>query len=499
MLASLVESKMFINGEWVGSSSDKSIVVKNPANGKEIGIVPSAEREDVRKAIDAAEIAFGEWSEWSPHDRAQLLSKAAQAIREKKEFLARILTSEQGKPLREAIDEFESYDGFATCLDFYARLALSDLGSTVDHPVKERTGTIRKFPIGVCAGIIPWNYPVLEMGWKVAPALAAGNSVVIKPASTTPLTDLMIASVFAEIGLPRGVLNVVTGSGQIVGEELISNEKVRKISFTGETNTGKHVMELASKHVKRVTLELGGSDPMIVCSDADLPVAVKAAVWGRYNNCGQNCTAVKRLFLMNDISKEFVEKFVKLASKIIVGDGMNERTEMGPLNNKKQLESVENMISSSIEDGAKIAVGGSAPSGDVFKDGYFFLPTALTNVPFDSVMAKEECFGPALPIFIVNSFDEAIERANDCVYGLGASVWTNDITKAQNAQKRLEAGTIWINANCESACNLPFGGLKESGVGRELGEIGLHEYLETKSIVVDYSKSPKPWYFPFQS
>lgn len=334
------------------------------------------------------------------------------------------------------------------------------------------------------------------MGWKVGPGLAAGNTFVVKPASTTPLTDLKVVSLLVKAGLPPGAVNVVTGPGGVVGEEILDNPKVAKIAFTGETATGKRIMEGSAKYIKRLTLELGGSDPMIVCEDADLELAVEGATWGRFRNCGQSCTSVKRLFLFESIADEFVKKFAEKVKTIKVGNGLEKTTHMGPVHTEAQRGKVESMVEDAENRGAKSIVAGGRPKDKGLEKGNYYEPTVLGDVDYDAKMAKEECFGPALPIFVVKDLEEAIERANDTVYGLGSSVWTKDVERAYHAAEKIEAGTTWINSPPISRAEVPFGGFKQSGFGRENGIEGLDHYYETKSIqVLEYGKGKK-WAFP---
>jgi succinate-semialdehyde dehydrogenase/glutarate-semialdehyde dehydrogenase len=322
------------------------------------------------------------------------------------------------------------------------------------------------------------------MGNKIGPALLAGNTVVVKPASTTPLTAIRVVALFAEAGLPRGVMSIVSGPGSVVGEALLKHPKVRKIGFTGATDTGRRVMAAAAEQIKRVTLELGGSDPMIVCDDADLDPAVSAAMVGRFFNCGQACLAVKRLYLFGQIFEPFVAKLVERAKKLKVGNGLHAETRMGPLHTDAQRREVEEQVQDALARGAKILAGGARPEGPEFAKGFFYLPTLLVDVPDEARIATEECFGPALPIFRVRSLDEAIQRANSSIYGLGSSIWTRDLGKANRAAERIEAGYTWINSAQIIYDELPFGGVKQSGMGKEHGSEAIDYYMETKAVVV---------------
>jgi acyl-CoA reductase-like NAD-dependent aldehyde dehydrogenase len=346
---------------------------------------------------------------------------------------------------------------------------------------------VEKDPVGVVAGIVPWNNPILLMGAKVSASLAAGNSIVVKPASTTPLSTLKVAKLFAKAGLPKGMLNYVTGSGETVGEELVTNPKTRKVSFTGETATGKRIMELASRQLKRVTLELGGSNPIIVADDADLEAALGAALNGRFRNCGQGCMCVKRTYVFEQIAPKFIEKLKEKAEAIVVGDGMKPETTMGPVHSKNQLQKVASQVSETLEKGGKLVTGGSAPDDAELSRGFFYLPTLVTEVDENSRLVSEECFGPALPIITVTSMDEAIEQANGSIYGLGASVWTKDLGRAKKAARELEAGTVLINSLYGAGgweIEVPMGGFKQSGIGREYGIEGLESYTETKTVII---------------
>jgi acyl-CoA reductase-like NAD-dependent aldehyde dehydrogenase len=485
--------KMLIHGELEDSQGADVIEVANPATGGVVDSVPRGTREDARRAIDSASEAFKVWSEKPALERSRTLLKISEAVRANVEELATSLTLEQGKPLGESRSEVNS---FANSCEYYAGLVGRERGAHTPLSSGEGFFIVTKRPMGVVGAILPWNFPVSLMGWKVAPGLAAGNTFVVKPASTTPITDVKVATLMMKAGLPPGAVNVVTGPGGVVGEELLANPKVAKIAFTGETATGRRIMEGASKHIKRLTLELGGSDPMIVCDDADLALAVEGAAWGRFRNCGQSCTSVKRLFLFDSIADEFVRAFAEKVKSIRVGNGMEKSTHMGPVHTEEQRTKVESMVEDAHNRGAKDLVKGGRPSAKELQNGNFFAPTVLTDVEYDAQIAREECFGPALPIFVVKDLEEAIERANDTPYGLGSSVWTKDVERAYHAAERIQAGTTWVNSPPIARAEVPFGGFKQSGFGRELGIEGLDHYYETKSIqVLEYGKG-KRWAFP---
>jgi succinate-semialdehyde dehydrogenase / glutarate-semialdehyde dehydrogenase len=478
-------AKMFIAGESVDSITGETYEVRNPANGETVDSVPKGNAEDARRAIDAAKAAFDEWSHTTYEERAKLLFKAAELVNAERKSLAELLTREQGKPFMEAGGELEH---FHHGIDFYAGLASKVRGSQVPLPAKNAYGMVIRRPVGVCGAIVPWNFPITLMGTKVGPALAAGNTVIVKPASTTPLTTIRIIELMNQAGLPKGVLNVITGPGGVVGEELLVNPKVRRIAFTGESATGKHVASVACGDFKRVTLELGGSDPMIVCDDADIAKAIQGAMVGRFWNAGQACLAVKRLFVFDKVFDEFVDGLVSKVSRYEVGDGMSKaekpKIRMGPLHTAAQRDEIESQVEDAISRGAKVLIGGARPEGAQYEKGNFYQPTILLDVPEDARAVQEETFGPLLPIFRVSSLDEAIEKANNSIYGLGSSIWTKNLDNIETAIDKIEAGNIWVNSLHYGYDELPFGGVKASGFGREHGPEALDYYLEPKGVVI---------------
>ena len=478
----MIAMEMFINGNAASAGSGKRFNVHNPATGDLIDTVPAGGVDDVRSAVDASEEAFGKWSATTSRERGKILFRAAQLVRDRTKDLAVLLTSEQGKPFKEARDEVQ---GFANTLEYFAGISAS-LRTGLVPLAHERYGAVLRKPIGVCGAIIPWNVPVILMGWKVGPALVAGNTLVLKPASTAPLTCLQLAGILKEAGLPDGVLNVVTGRGDIIGDEIARNPRIRKVSFTGKTSTGKHLMETASASLKRVTLELGGSDPMIVCDDADLKAAVDGAVRGRFYNCGQTCTAVKRLFVFESVADDYIRQLQAKIASLKVGNGMADGVDMGPMNNKKQLDRIAEVVETVRAKGeGKIICGGEAPKGPGFEKGFFYTPTLVTDVAPDSILLREEIFGPVLPVVVVKDLDEAIERANDTVYGLGSSIWTRSIERATIGCERLQSGITWVNQHTKVPPDLPFGGIKDSGLGRENGLEVIDQYTELKSVLIN--------------
>ena len=474
-------AQMLINGKLVSSAGGATEEVRNPATGEGVDTIPKGTAKEVEQAVDAAATAFPAWAGTPTAKRAEVLYNVLNLLRQREKDLATLLTKEQGKPVRESVLELRR---FAFTMEHYAGMGKNVRGGYIPLLDKGKYGLIIKRPIGVCASIVPWNFPVSLTGNKIGPALLAGNSVVIKPASTAPLTIIEVARLFLEAGLPPGVMNVVTGAGSVVGEALLKHPKVRKIGFTGSTDIGRRVMALAADQIKRVTLELGGSDPMIVCDDADVDKAASAAMVGRFYNCGQACLAVKRLYLFDSIYDNFVGKLVERAKKLKVGNGLDPETRIGPLHTDGQRREVEEQVQDALGRGAKLLVGGARPEGPEYAKGNYYLPTLLVDVPENARVATEEVFGPALPIFKVRNLDEAIEKANSSIYGLGSSVWTSDLARANIAIERLEAGLTWVNSAQIIFDELPMGGVKQSGMGREHGSEALEYYMETKSVVM---------------
>jgi acyl-CoA reductase-like NAD-dependent aldehyde dehydrogenase len=372
-------------------------------------------------------------------------------------------------------------------IEHYAGLAKSLRGAYVPNLDVDAHGLVVKRPLGVVVAIVPWNFPTTLLGNKLGPALVCGNTLVAKPAETTPLTTLRIAEIMREAGLPEGVFQVVTGKGSVLGEALVTDPRVAKVAFTGSTPVGKRVAELAARGVKRLTLELGGSDPMIVLDDADVDGAVSAASVGRFFNCGQACLAVKRLYVHERVADEFVEKLQAKVAKLKLGRGTAEGTMIGPLHSQAQRETLEEQIAATLAQGGELLTGGKRPDGDELTNGWFYEPALILEPPHDSKIAVEEVFGPALPIWKVRDLDEALERANASQFGLGSSIWTRDLTAATIAAERIEAGYTWINSGQIIYDELPFGGFGVSGMGKEHGNEALDYYQESKAVVVKQS------------
>ncbi len=483
-------AKMFIGGESVDSVTKNTSEVRNPATGATVDTVPQGNDKDVQQAIQAAEEAFKVWSDVSPEDRGNALMNASELI---KKIPARSLNCSPRSKARHSSKPALEIHHLVHGLEFYAGLASKVRGSHVPLPQKGAYGMVVRQPIGVCGGIVPWNFPLTLMGTKLGPALAAGNTIIIKPASTTPLATIRVIELIAQATfgegkaqktLPKGTVNIVTGPGGSVGEELLRNPRIRRIAFTGSTPVGRHVMEVAGREIKRVTLELGGSDPMIVMEDSNLDLAVKMADVGRYFNCGQMCLGVKRLFLQESIADNFIGGLVEILKKKTVGNGTSKETRMGPIHIGSQRQEVEEQVEDAKARGAKVLFGGERPKGGDFDKGFYYLPTLMTNVPDDARMTKEEVFGPALPVYTFKTLDEALEKANSSEFGLGSSIWTRNLLNANKAIDKLQAGNVWVNSLHYGYDELPFGGVKSSGVGREHGPEALDYYLEPKGVVI---------------
>jgi succinate-semialdehyde dehydrogenase/glutarate-semialdehyde dehydrogenase len=476
-------AQILINGEQTAAKSGEEMPIVNPATEEEFETVPKAGSEDVDAAVAAAKEALKEWSKKDPDDRAALMRAGIAKIQENSKEIAQLLTQEQGKPLSEAMGELHH---FLHGMNYYADLASKIEGVYANLPstLGRAYGMVIKKPIGVCAAIVPYNFPLTLMGTKVGPALAAGNTVVVKPANTTPLATLRVAELMQEAELPPGVLNVVTGPGQEVGEALATHPDVRRVALTGSTQTGRRMMEIAAPKFKRVSAELGGSDPVIVFPDADVDAAVRGINIGRFFNAGQACLAAKRVYVFDEIYDEFMEGITKRVSRYELGDGMEKaekpKIRMGPLNAARHRDVLADQLQDAVDRGAKIAVGGNGHEGK----GYFFEPTVIEDAPHDSRVVREETFGPLLPIFKVNDVDEAIRLANDSAYGLGSSVYTHNVKWIHRAAQEIEAGMTWVNQLHFGYDELPFGGVKDSGIGREHGKEAIEHYLEQKSVVV---------------
>jgi succinate-semialdehyde dehydrogenase/glutarate-semialdehyde dehydrogenase len=476
--------EMLIGGEWRAAVAEEQLEVVNPATEETVDLVPAGTPEDVDLAVATAKRAFADWSATDVEKRAAILAKAADLIHEHAKELAATLTSEQGKPLAEAIGEVTH---LAHGVRFYAEAATKVRGAYQDLPSTfgPAYGMVIRRPIGVCAAITPYNFPLTLLGTKVAPALAAGNTVVAKPASTTPLATLAVARLFSEAGVPDGVLNVVTGRGADIGDALVGHPDVRRIAFTGSTSVGRHVAALAAPDLKRLTLELGGSDPVIVCADADVDAAVKAVIIGRYWNAGQACLGCKRVFVHDSVYDTFVSQLVDRVGRYEPGDGTvkaeKPKLRMGPIHTRAGRDELLEQIESGVSSGGELLIGGGTGAGD---KGWFLEPAVIAEPADASRLVTEEVFGPVLPVFRFSEFDDAIARANDTAYGLGSSIWTHDARLIHRAAQEIEAGMTWVNQIHYGYDELPFGGVKASGYGKEHGIEALDSYVDVKSVVV---------------
>jgi succinate-semialdehyde dehydrogenase/glutarate-semialdehyde dehydrogenase len=473
----------FIAGVEHRNAGDPLDVV-NPADGRPFTEVAAATAADVDAAVNAAADAFREWSKLAVSKRGEILGRAAHYVEEHIDELIPLLTREQGKTLRDSrIEITKAVD----TLMHYVGLSKALRGAHTPNLDPGVDGFVLRRPLGVVGAIVPWNFPTTLLCNKLAPALVAGNTVVAKPAATTPLTTLRFAELLAEGGLPEGVFNVVTGKGSEAGEALVTHPMTRKIAFTGSTPVGERIMALAARGTKRVTLELGGSDPMIICDDADLAAAASAASMGRFYNCGQACLAIKRVYVFESVADEVIAAIVEKAKRLKVGRGDVKGTQMGPMHTAAGREEMATQVSSTLSGGGELLAGGAAPEDPDLADGFFYEPTIVADPPHDSPMETEEVFGPALPIWRVHDLDEAIERANASPFGLGSSVWTRDLSRAREAATRIEAGYTWINSRTKVYDELPFGGWKSSGYGKEHGIEAFDYYTETKSVVLGAS------------
>jgi betaine-aldehyde dehydrogenase len=485
--------QLFIDGKWVDAESGKTFTTPNPATGETLAELAEADRADIDKAVNAARRAFeGKWSKMSARDRGRLLYKLSQLIEQNATELAQLETADNGKPIRES--QFVDLPQVAENFEYFAGWATKIEGETIPVPGKMFNYTLRE-PVGVCGQIIPWNFPLLMAAWKLAPALAAGNTVVLKPAEQTPVTAMELGKLIQEAGFPEGVVNIVSGYGETAGASLASHPGINKIAFTGSTEVGKIIARAAAENLTKVSLELGGKAPNIVFADADLEQAVNGAMMGIFFNQGQVCCAGSRLFVEEGVKDEFLAKFKEKSQKIVVGDPADKSTQMGPQVSQEQLERIKSYVTIGREEGAGVYCGGEAPKLDgALQHGYFFQPTILTEVKNQMRVAQEEIFGPVVSVLTFKDEDDLIKQANETIYGLSAGIWTRDITRAHRFAREIKAGVVWINTfNMFNAAS-PFGGYKQSGYGREMGKHALELYTQVKSVWVDLSGKPIGWF-----
>ncbi|WP_285768571.1 aldehyde dehydrogenase family protein [Peribacillus sp. SI8-4] len=487
-----LDLKMFINGQWVSSSSGEKRDILNPATGEVIATAAEGTKEDVDKAVEAAKHAFYEGGWWGTPavERARILFKIADKIEEKAEELAALETLDNGKPLRESRFDI---DDSAACFRYYAGLATKPTGQTFEVPDGQQAMVVRE-PIGVCGQIVPWNFPLMMSAWKLAPALAAGNSVVFKPSEITPVTAVKLFEIMAEVGLPKGVANLVLGAGPVVGQAIAEHEEIDKVAFTGGTATGRKIMEASLGNLKKVTLELGGKSPNIVFADSDFETAVDYALYGIFCNQGQVCSAGSRLLLEESIYDQFIASLTAKAKRIKVGSGSDEKSQMGPVVSEAHMNKILSYIQIGKDEGAKLIVGGNRIKGEGLENGYFVEPTIFVDTTPDMRIVQEEIFGPVLVVQTFKDEAEALRLANDTKYGLAGAVFTNDIAKAHRVIKKVRAGITWINSYHPTYNEAPWGGFKQSGNGRELGTFGYEAYTELKQINNNLDIQPTGWF-----
>lgn len=473
----LFKQQAYINGQWVDADSGETIVVRNPATGAVLGTIPKMGATETRRAIEAAATAQKQWRRLSAKERAVILRRWFDLMMTHQDDLARIMTLEQGKPLAEAKGEI-AYG--ASYLEWYAEEGKRAYGDVIPGPAHDRRIVVIKEPVGVCAAITPWNFPSSMITRKAGAALGAGCAIVVKPATQTPYSAFALAVLAQEAGVPEGVFSIVTGSASAIGEEMTSNDIVRKISFTGSTDIGRLLMAQAAPQIKKISLELGGNAPFIVFDDADIDAAVEGAIVSKFRNMGQTCVCANRLYVQRGVYDAFVEKFTAKVAQLKVGDGLQEQVTQGPLIDQAAVEKVKEHIEDAVAQGAHIALGGKAHE----LGGLFFEPTVLTHMTSSMKVAREETFGPLAPVFAFENENEVIELANQTEYGLAAYFYSRDIGRVWRVAEALEYGMVAINSGLLSNEAAPFGGVKQSGFGREGSHYGLDDYLVIKYMLM---------------
>lgn len=489
MAAKMRKYGLFIDGKEIDSVSGKTYVRENPATEAPFAEIAEAQAEDVDAAVIAARKAFEKWSKIPATERVKFIYKIADLLEQNKEKLALTNTLETGKPIRES--RLVEIGGAIKTLQYYAGAGTRLNGESMSISESQLTVTLRE-PIGVVGQIIPWNFPLLLSFWKIAPALLAGCTIVLKPAEHTPCGILEAARIMSEAGLPDGVFNVVPGLGEVAGQSLVEHPDVNKIAFTGSTSVGKIVMNTASQTIKRVSLELGGKAPCLVFDDADIENTIEATLRGGFFNQGENCTAVTRLLLHEDIYDKFLPSFIDRVKKIKIGDPTKEDTELGSVISGEHFDNVKRYFRKGVDEGGQVLYGGDRPKE--FKKGYFFEPTVLADVEPTSTIACEEIFGPIVAVIPFKTEEEAVRIANDTVYGLAGGIWTRDINRALRVAKAVKAGYLWVNTYGGIIPETPYGGFKQSGIGKELGKDGLDMYLETKAVNIYIGDKIPAWY-----
>lgn len=477
------EYKLLIGGRWVSAVNGETIAVTNPANGETIAWVAKGSADDAQLALEAAAKAFPGWSRLTAKTRATYLHKAAESVRRRLNEIARLLTLEQGKPYRDAQKEVEEA---ACALDYFAEEGVRVRGEVIASETSSARQFVLRQPIGVAVGITPWNYPVSLLAWKLAPALAAGCTFVAKPASETPVAATEYVRCVHEAGLPDGVLNLVTGPGSAVGTALVASPLSQKVAFTGSTQVGRLLMAQAASWVKKVSLELGGHSPFIVCEDADFELAVKHGPYRAFRNMGQVCNSVNRILVHESLYERYVQRAVQEAGRLTIGDGLSDPpVDLGPMLNQEGIERTKAHIEDALGKGAKLLCGGRKPEGAQYEKGFFFEPSILVDVRLDMRVMQEETFGPVVAIMPFRTLDEAIVLANSVPYGLVSYAYTSSLKTAARLAEELEAGSICINNIAASSLNGPYAGWKQSGAGVELSHFGIEEYLHLKHVRVD--------------
>ena len=475
----MIAQKNLIDGVWTDGYGKDRLEVVNPANGEVFASVPAATDKDVESAVNAADRAFPEWSGLTPFKRGEYLRKASQIATERAGEIARLMTSEQGKPLAEALGEVKKG---AEIIRYYAEEGERIYGRIIPNAEQGIESRVIYQPVGVAAAISPWNYPIELLAWKIGGALASGCTVVCKLPSETPLSPLAFVKCVADAGLPYGVVNALTGAGSVVGPMILKNPKVRKVAFTGSTAVGKRVLAESVSTLKKVSLELGGSLPMIICADCDIDAAVAGAVRRSFRNMGQICIAVNRIYVDAKIYGEFLARFAARTKKLRIGDGLTDECDLGPMCTAKGVETVLRHIDDGIKKGARLLCGGKKPEGKKFERGYFFEPSILADADHSMLVMREETFGPLVGVMPFETIEEAVSLANDTEYGLAAIVYTKSLSISERLSRELNAGNVAINNPDAGVINAPYGGWKDSGFGYEHGPEGLYEYLHIKHI-----------------